>query len=1034
MIKSAKLFITDTYFNVFNVLTDLLDGKTNSLFGKNLIFCEEKISLMAERRICDRVGGSFNTDVYSFGNFLRAKVSQLNALSKEGSVMAVKNILNTIPLNCFNKSRINLAAPLFELIVQLKSANVSPEDLSVISDDGDELLKDKLKDVQAVYSAYEKFMAENGFTDQSIALADLPKIIEEDEEIKNSDVYLLGYTSFTAQAREVVSALIKNAKSVTAILTGGKNPSLYLGETVKAFNKICQNLGVKVEEENVFSDICEESKIILESVFDPSAKTDKIFETDKIVQSTAKTVREEVERIGETIKGAVITRGLRYGAFSVALSDAASYKEDIKAVFNKLKIPFFLDMKRKPDANPLITLIYAYCDVFRKNFERSALCSFFKNPLVEPDKDFTDAFGKYLIRFGVNFSAIKNPFTLGFADEAEKEKFENFRKYVCSFFERFNVRELLIKLNAEEKLKQMSAVLKDLGEREEAEENAQIFGAVDRILSDMERLLKDTSLSVYEWKNVFKSGVSALELSIIPQYSDAVFIGGYKEIALAKAKYLFFPGLNSNVPSFIEDVALLSDKDINRLSEFKVMVEPKIQIVNDRIKENLGLALASFSDGLILSYPLNSASKSSNAESELIRFFSDKFTVKRYAYQNKYLTPEQGLSEFAKLCDDFAEQKINDFSVGAAYYNAAKSDIYEKILAYSNKELKIRLGGTKKDLIDSIISPTLIETYHNCPYRAFMERIIRVKSEETGDLDALSVGNLIHNILEVYVKALKDNLYSVTDRASSDAAVDKIAREIIEADEDTKRFTLEPTADAKLKRTVKEAKRICYKVFSDIKNSSFIPVATEKKVEVKINNGKYTLTGKIDRVDEYKNYFRIIDYKTGGVDDAEKALFAGIKLQLFLYASYFKDKDLAGAYYLRAAEKYTADDKKKDKLYAGKTLDEEDALFAQDKAFALPVNTESENLPIKRDKDGTIKNTLSKSTMANYIKYAIKISELAALRMSEGYIPASAHVGACNYCPFSGFCGGEAIGKRNPKKVDSTTFDKLFTDKKDEKA
>ena len=58
-------------YNVFSILCDLLKNKVNSLDGHNLIFCEEKVSLMVERTICSRFGGTFNTEVYSFGNFLR---------------------------------------------------------------------------------------------------------------------------------------------------------------------------------------------------------------------------------------------------------------------------------------------------------------------------------------------------------------------------------------------------------------------------------------------------------------------------------------------------------------------------------------------------------------------------------------------------------------------------------------------------------------------------------------------------------------------------------------------------------------------------------------------------------------------------------------------------------------------------------------------------------------------------------------------------------------------------------------------------
>ena len=64
-------------------------------------------------------------------------------------------------------------------------------------------------------------------------------------------------------------------------------------------------------------------------------------------------------------------------------------------------------------------------------------------------------------------------------------------------------------------------------------------------------------------------------------------------------------GLSSNVPEVKEDVALLSDSDINTLSEIKVLVEPQIRVINHRAREFTALGFASFKDKLYLSFMFN---------------------------------------------------------------------------------------------------------------------------------------------------------------------------------------------------------------------------------------------------------------------------------------------------------------------------------------------------------------------------------------------------------------------------------------------
>ena len=43
----------------------------NELNGKNtVIFCEDRLTLAAERTVCNAVGGSFSVGVYTFARFL----------------------------------------------------------------------------------------------------------------------------------------------------------------------------------------------------------------------------------------------------------------------------------------------------------------------------------------------------------------------------------------------------------------------------------------------------------------------------------------------------------------------------------------------------------------------------------------------------------------------------------------------------------------------------------------------------------------------------------------------------------------------------------------------------------------------------------------------------------------------------------------------------------------------------------------------------------------------------------------------------
>ena len=54
--------------------------------GRNIIFCEDRLTLIAERALLAQTGGTFSSAVVTFARFLEADGK---TISKQGSVMAI---------------------------------------------------------------------------------------------------------------------------------------------------------------------------------------------------------------------------------------------------------------------------------------------------------------------------------------------------------------------------------------------------------------------------------------------------------------------------------------------------------------------------------------------------------------------------------------------------------------------------------------------------------------------------------------------------------------------------------------------------------------------------------------------------------------------------------------------------------------------------------------------------------------------------------------------------------------------------------
>lgn len=1043
----VNLIITDSYFNLFPILTKRLSFSANELNGKQAVFCEAKASLMIERYLCAECKGSFNTDVYSFGKFLREKKVLKKVLSKEGSAMAIKRILSQVQLNCFKQSKANLAPTLYDLIIQLKSAKVTPEHLKSATLSVSGILKNKLSDIYTVYSEYERYVKENGFEDQSSMLSYLPEVIRSSEDIKHTDVYLVGYGSFTAQMRSAVSALIDCAKSVTAILVEGNNPHVYVNETARFIREECAKLSANLLEQFIPTEFCEESKVIADNLFSPVlklrrntlSKTNKQdsgiltkFPTQKIHAYSAINPADEVERVAQIIRRTVNDGVCRYRDITVAVPEVAFYKERIRATFNALNIPYFLDEIEIPLTHPLVTLITAYTDIFRKGFERDSVLSFVKNPLFSVDKKLSDRLENYIIKYNINYKRIFNAFT--FAETGGNVcEIEELRAKLCAHIQTFNVRKMLEDLQVEQSLNTLSIALRCAGENEQGAVTEQIYGAVCKLLDEMQMMLGGVNLSYTEFKNVFLSGISALKLSVIPQYNDAVFIGGYKECAFAKAKQLFAIGLTSDVPKVQADVALLSDGDINALENVRVLVEPKIRVVNHRMRERVCMALCAFEDKLYMSYPTSTVEGSKTVKSVVLGWAENTFELKKFPKPDGYMTYFQGLNTFAKACGEFTEGKnendLNyDFTLPSSFYHASLCEQVKMVVDGANKEIvpREKLTGEKVSLVKKVTSPTAVEDYYKCPFRAFASHSLKIKSREEGRVNVLAVGNIMHEILNGYV----NNIDNITDDISANKLFEDVSSETMQKD-DYSKFISESSTKATVDRVLAECKQYCDKTRGMVKASKLTDCKTEVAFgdganaqfpSIKLMDGKVRLKGKIDRVDLGDKYFRVLDYKTGKTDASEKLLFSGVKLQLYLYAAAVmekykgnEEKIPAGLYYLPITNKYEKEEDKGGAIAIGKTLAENEAIIAQDQNFF--ESGQSNYIPIEYDKDKQkFKNGCDRKTLESYIDYAVKVCDLAVKRLSEGVIKPSPYENACQYCEFSSLCG---VHNATPRSVGS---------------
>jgi len=217
--------------------------------------------------------------------------------------------------------------------------------------------------------------------------------------------------------------------------------------------------------------------------------------------------------------------------------------------------------------------------------------------------------------------------------------------------------------------------------------------------------------------------------------------------------------------------------------------------------------------------------------------------------------------------------------------NASNKDMKYKSYDNSFKEFKI-------DLKDITFSASSLANYASCPFKYYLEKVIKVKEPETDDYYS-RLGSFAHSL---YEKIIGSNIL-VTNEL------------ILENLKESGDFS--DKEKILIKETLLDTLRCSIEKFKEIIDSLIgASVDREEKVEFKDENNN-SFSGKIDLIihDKENKSAIIVDYKSGKVDKKIDNTKYGLEFQLPIYYESMKDKykDIEGVFY------YTFVKSKKDK-------------------------------------------------------------------------------------------------------------------------
>ena len=802
-------------------------------------------------------------------------------------------------------------------------------------------------------------------------------------------------------------------------------------------------------------------------------------------------IREAMSPAGEVrgacilIKKLVLEQNYSYRDIAVVTGELETYGDFFEREAATYDIPVFIDRTRGILLNPFLEYIRSALRIVLQNFSYESVFHYLRSGLADFTMEETDLLENYILATGIKGRKKWGElFTRNATEQINElrerlygqmtpllQKQERASDYVKALY------EFIVAGRIQEKLLAFEEKFRADGEEERAKEYAQIYRLVMELLNQIEGLLREEAMTLQEFADILDSGFAEIEVGTIPGGVDRVIVGDMERTRLNQVKVLLFLGVNDgNIPRNANKGGIISDIDREFLkdSDIELAPTPRQQMFTQRLY--LYMNMTKPSERLYLSYARISSDGKTLRPSYLIDTVKDLFPC---AYQGNLMDGKESVTERIMGKKDalpYVAEELRERAQGRAggmtdeeffslcriyWEDSAFRGQMEKLLqaAYEHYEHK-PLGAMIARMVYGTVlenSVSRLERYAACAYAHFLQYGLNLKEREVFQLENTDLGNIYHEVLEVFSHCLKEHGYTWLDFPKEEG--EQLLREALENCSMQYGETILYSSaryQYMIERMYRILKRTIWALKEQLKSGKFLPEAFEMSfsrvenldaVNITLSEEeKMKLRGRIDRLDTCEDedhiYVKVIDYKSGNKKFDLAAVYYGLQLQLIVYmnvaAEMMKkshpDKEVVPAallYYhvndpMIKSEEELSPEQVNDQLLKelrmnGLVNDSEEVIGLLDGSFA----TKSSIIPVERKSDGSLSarssvvNRQDYEVISNYVNQKMHQFGTEILQGNIEVNPCEqGNTESCTYCTFREICAfdGKIPGfeKRKP--------------------
>lgn len=1064
----------------------------------------EQYTMEAQRELVTMhpAGGMMNIDAIGMNRlayrvFDELGISTGQVLEDFGKSMLIKKILceqqDTLQVYGSYYDKLGFVDEMKSMMSEIFQYNIKRDTIDEIMEQipEDSVVVGKMQDIRHIYEEFEAFAGERYIVAEQLVEL-LTRHVGQSELVCGSSLYFDGFTGFTPVQLELVEKLMTCADDLTFSFTLDDRDQKYehikdyelfylTKTTIKKLIEAAAAAGVEIESPVVLPGTTNyrlgenrELFFLERNLFrSPYQKWKQPLE--RIHLTATGDAQDEIVFAASTIRRLVREEGYRYKDIAIVAGDLEQASHIYERVMEEYEIPVFIDTNACLKGNPCAETIRSVLAVLADDFSYDSVFRFLKAGMTDLSFEAIELLENYALKRGVrgysrwNRAVSENyektsPVNIDEIRQAFMEMFEDIRKtftdkkaatkdYVEALY------DFLLQIHMYEKLEARKNELYEENRINEGDAYGQIFEKTVWLFDKIEELLGDTKMSVKEFYEIVDTGLSDIEIGVVPPTVDRVLIGDITRSRLNHIKVLFFTSVNDGiVPKAPKKGRILSDRDRDILSDYGLELAPSDK-QNSYIEQfYIYTILTKPSDHLYISYHKLSASLESMRPSYLLGRISSIFpSLQAEEYDAASCMPDTVNRSLRRILQTEDPE-------------AAESRILTQILTekgFAGELTAIYKGRTYRNVAEQLPPETIallygrylhasvskLELYARCGFAYFLKYGLRLKEREMYQIDVRNVGVILHSVMEGLFKQVRDTRNNDWENFPEDERMRMVTELVNRAAEESAGDFFEDNArNAYMLQMIERmAQTSAGMLQKHIRLGSMKPGMLEKTFDsAKDEVGSYlfelpnqirmSINGKIDRVDVEEEdgtvYIKVIDYKSSTRKLSLEEVLNGEQLQLVTYSAIayeiekmiYPDKDIqvAGLLYysfddpvieIESSEIDT--DTEQPEFSDQEKLDAErmEKMKLQGFVNESPAviqkmdHTCSQSLPVKLDKNGDIKkseNVVSADQIQTIMELTRENIEELGSQIAEGKIAIEPYKNksntGCDYCEFKNIC------------------------------